>query len=109
MVRWMSSARTPQVSGGVPPVFTTPAAIDRAVLEMADVPVILVATTGRLPSPHAVHTSRGDHPVMMRLGHSIGNAAKWSMPRLAGTVSGCVAIVQTEPGSLPRGFGGLLI
>src|SRR5665647_321597 len=60
--------------------------------------------TGRRPSPQTVHTSRGDHPVMIRRGHSIGNAAKWSMPRDAGTVSGWVAIVQTEPGSLPRGL-----
>jgi hypothetical protein len=33
------------------------------------------AVTGRLPSPHTVHTPDGDHPRMIRRGHSIGNAA----------------------------------
>src|SRR5665647_2041367 len=66
----------------------------------------VTVVTGRRPSPQTVHTSRDDHPVMIRRGHSIGNAAKWSMPRPAGTVSGCVAIVQTEPGILPRGLRG---
>src|SRR5690606_2234816 len=63
-------------------------------------------TTGRLPSPHSTHTPRGDQPVMMRRGHSVGNAAKWSTPNSSGTRSGSVAIVQTEPGSLPRGLSG---
>lgn len=51
-----------------------------------------------------MHTPRGDQPVMMRRGHSVGNAAKWSIPRWSGTRSGSVGMVQTEPGSAPSGL-----
>jgi hypothetical protein len=62
------------------------------------------STTGRRPSPHTVHTSRGDQPKISRRGHSIGNAAKWSTPSSAGTRRGWVGMDQTEPGSLPSGL-----
>src|SRR4029453_10442168 len=41
---------------------------------------------------------------MIRRGHSVGNAAKWSTPRCSGTVRGSVGMVHTDPGSLPNGL-----
>src|SRR6185312_1158456 len=51
--------------------------------------------TGRRPSPHAVQIPDGDQPSTNRLGHSCGNAAKWSTPIASGTCSGSVATDQT--------------
>ena len=66
-----------------------------------------LATPGVVPVPEKGSRTvpfSGQKPRMIRRGHSVGNAAKWSIPSFGSIFSGSVGMVQTLPGSLPSGL-----